>query len=136
MTEKLKAEWPGILQWLVEGCLEWQRGGLQPPQAVRDATAAYLEAEDAIAAWIDDRCERDITAWEQSTDLFASWKSWAERSGERPGTMKRFVQTLESRGYQSERKTHGRGFAGLRLAQTTANLGGTTKYDACDGRLA
>ncbi len=36
-----------------------QREGLKPPQAVLDATAAYLEAEDAIAAWIDERCERD-----------------------------------------------------------------------------
>ena len=28
-------------------------------QVVTDATAAYLEAEDALAAWIDDCCERD-----------------------------------------------------------------------------
>ena len=59
LVEKLKAEWPGILAWLIEGCLEWQAEGLRPPQAVLEATDAYLSAEDAIAAWIDDRCERD-----------------------------------------------------------------------------
>ena len=48
LTEKLKAEWPGILQWMVEGCLEWQRIGLAPPKVVAEATAAYLEAEDAV----------------------------------------------------------------------------------------
>jgi phage/plasmid-associated DNA primase len=39
------------------GCLKWQKIGLSPPQAVIDATAAYLETEDTIATWIDERCE-------------------------------------------------------------------------------
>ncbi len=81
LPEKLRAEWPGILQRLMAGCLEWRREGLRPPRAVLDATNAYLEAEDAIAAWIDDKCERDRKAWEQSTDLFASWSAWAEKAG-------------------------------------------------------
>jgi putative DNA primase/helicase len=44
---KLRAEWPGILAWMIEGCLEWQRVGLAPPKAVTTATAAYLAGEDA-----------------------------------------------------------------------------------------
>ena len=28
LPERLKAEWPGILAWLVEGCLAWYRGRL------------------------------------------------------------------------------------------------------------
>src|ERR1700677_5153855 len=64
LTEKLKAEWPGILAWMIEGALQWQTEGLGTPKAVREATEAYLEAEDAIAAWIDDKCERDLEAWE------------------------------------------------------------------------
>jgi putative DNA primase/helicase len=117
LIDTLKTEWPGILQWLIEGCLEWQRDGLQPPKAVQDATAAYLEAEDGLAAWIDDKCERVPVAWESSTNLFASWTGWAERAGENAGTMKRFVQMLESRGYQPQRKMHGRGFVGIRINQ-------------------
>jgi putative DNA primase/helicase len=50
LAEKLKAEWPGILAWMIEGALVWLASGLQPPQAVLDATEAYLSAEDAIAA--------------------------------------------------------------------------------------
>ena len=57
LTEKLKAEWPGILQWMVAGCLEWQRIGLAPPKVVTEATAAYLEAEDAVLAWTEECCE-------------------------------------------------------------------------------
>jgi putative DNA primase/helicase len=121
LVEKLKAEWSGILAWLIEGCLQWRELGLRPPQAVLDATAAYLEAEDAVAAWIDEKCERSISAWENSTTLYASWKAWAEQAGEHPGTMKRFSQQLEAKGLQPSRKMHGRGFDGIRTKPTEAS---------------
>jgi len=31
LGEKLKAEWPQILQWMIDGCLEWQEHGLSAP---------------------------------------------------------------------------------------------------------
>ena len=56
--------------------------GLQPPKAVVEATAAYLEAEDAVAAWMADEWKRDPKPWEASADLFASWSRWATAAGE------------------------------------------------------
>jgi putative DNA primase/helicase len=63
LADKLKAEWPGILAWMIEGCVEWQAECLRPPAAVVEATDAYLTAEDAMAAWLDEKCERDQNAW-------------------------------------------------------------------------
>jgi putative DNA primase/helicase len=37
-SDKLKDEWPGVLAWMIAGCLEWQRSGLAPPAAVTAAT--------------------------------------------------------------------------------------------------
>jgi putative DNA primase/helicase len=34
LSEKLEAEWPGILQWMIDGCLAWQHTGLQAPVIV------------------------------------------------------------------------------------------------------
>jgi len=34
LNEELKVEAPGILAWAIRGCLEWQRGGLNPPEKV------------------------------------------------------------------------------------------------------
>jgi putative DNA primase/helicase len=120
LDHKLRAEWPGVLAWMIKGCLEWQRIGLAPPRAVTDATAAYLEAQDAIAAWIDDQCERHPSAWERSAVLFASWKIWAERSGEHAGDIKRFRDRLESRGIECKREsgTGQRGYQGLKLLRS------------------
>jgi putative DNA primase/helicase len=99
LPEKLKAEWPGILAWAIQGCLEWQRVGLAPPAVVRDATEAYLEAEDAIAQWLQERCEIGKRLVAGSSDLFATWKRWAEEAGERPGSQTQFSQALEARGF-------------------------------------
>jgi putative DNA primase/helicase len=115
LSEKLKPEWPGILQWMIDGATEWATEGLRPPEAVRQATTAYLEAEDAVAAWIDDRCERDPNAWEAASALFASWNAWATAAGEFVGSSRRFAQALETRDLTPCRKRDARGFAGLRV---------------------
>jgi putative DNA primase/helicase len=116
LKEKLKAEWPGILAWMIEGCLAWQREGLSPPAPVRDATAAYMDAEDSISTWLCECCSRDPNAWKSSTALFASWSVWARHAGEAIGSQKAFVQTLENgRGLKAARKKSGRGFQGASI---------------------
>lgn len=35
LPEKLRAEWPAILRWMLDGCLEFQRKGLAPPASVQ-----------------------------------------------------------------------------------------------------
>lgn len=119
LTEKLRQEWPGILAWMVEGALAWQEVGLAPPEVVTNATKAYLEAEDALTAWLDECCDRvDPSSWETTSSLFASWRAWAEKAAEPPGSMKRFVQNMETRGIVYERRKHGRGFLGIKLELT------------------
>ena len=81
------------------------------------ATAAYLEAEDALSAWMEEECERDANARERTGTLFASWRAWAERSGEHVGDTKRFKDRLEVRGIFAKREpgTRRAGFEGLKL---------------------
>ena len=121
LPEKLKAEWPGILKWAIEGCLAWRKDGLQPPKAVVDATAEYLEAEDALATWLSERCVQDkragTTLLSSASLLFGDWRSWAETAAEEAGSQKRFSQALLTRGFLPERLASGKaGFRGLSLA--------------------
>jgi putative DNA primase/helicase len=118
LPAKLDAELPGILQWMIDSCLAWQKRGLSPPQAVTEATAQYLESEDTVTAWIEECSKRDPNAWEKTTALFGSWTQWATRAGEQIGTQKSFGQRLESKGIDFQRKIHGRGYRGLRLLPT------------------
>jgi putative DNA primase/helicase len=123
LADKLKDEWPGILAWAIDGCIDWLERGLAPPQAVTAATAEYLEGEDSLSAWLQEAGERDPTAFEESTALFGAWKAWATRAGEWVGSQRKFSQRLEDRadviGMRKARdpKTDRNGFYGLRLAR-------------------
>ncbi len=115
LPHKLRAELPGILAWMIEGCLAWQQRGLDPPKIVTDATEAYLIAEDSFTAWLEQAGERDPSVWERSSDLFASWSAYATKAGEFVGSQKRFTQKFESQGFTYASRRDGRGFLGFRL---------------------
>ena len=115
LPEKLKAEWPGILQWMIAGCLAWQRDGLNPPAIVRSATETYLSEEDALAKWIEDCCVTGSQQWCASAELWPSWQRWAAAANEVVGSQKRFGMALENHGYRPERTQAMRGFRGLDL---------------------
>ena len=114
LLDKLEEEWPGILQWALDGLADWHEHGLAPPEAVAKATAAYLEAEDDVAAWIAECCER---AGEDSlARLNASWRQWAERNGLSPRNNKWLSQALEARGCTPRKSMTGLQISGLRVA--------------------
>ncbi|ARK50054.1 phage/plasmid primase, P4 family [Burkholderia pseudomallei] len=117
LQQKLLAERDGILAWAVDGCLEWQqRGGLDRPQQVVDATNEYFEAEDALGRWIDECCVLLASAKSLTSELFSDWKQWAETSGEYVGSQRRFSDLLITRGLDKWRNGMGlRGFQGIGL---------------------
>jgi len=127
LMEKLKGEWPGILAWAIDGCLLWQRNGLIPPPSVRAATDEYLAAEDTVTQWFADCCEASTNAKGLFTsELFNSWKSWAEEAGEFVGSQKRFSQRLEDRKHElgiekvwnlHRDASHGNGFRGMKFRE-------------------
>jgi putative DNA primase/helicase len=115
LVEKLREERHGILGWMIEGCLEWQRDGLNPPAVVLDATAEYLRDQDAIHRWIDGECETGAQFKAGSSELFVAWQRWAINSEEPPGSQKDFVMELKNRGFREYRTNKSRGLCGLRL---------------------
>ena len=120
LGEKLKAEAPAILRWAIDGCLEWQREGLKPPQSVREASESYLEGEDILGQWIGERCELggiDLTAFDT---LFSDWKDWCEANGGPGWGGKTFSKALDERGVQRSRDGNARGFKGIKLRKKTA----------------
>jgi putative DNA primase/helicase len=112
LSEKLKAEWPGILSWMIEGCARWQKIGLAAPKAVTEATEEYLQGEDTLKAWLEE-CTAE-GEWTQVSVLFHCWNEWADALGEYVGSAKRFSQRLEAHGFKPERRKQ-RGFLGLSI---------------------
>jgi putative DNA primase/helicase len=115
LSNKLKAEWPGILAWMVEGCLNWQTDGLRSPPCVLDATERYLEDEDAVGRWLAECCEIKPNLADTSKNLWGGWKAWAEPAGEHMGSQKKFGQKLEDKGFSRDRSGKSRKYIGLRF---------------------
>lgn len=117
LSAKLRDEWPAILAWMIEGCLMWQKEGLNPPAIVVAATEEYFEEEDAIGRWLKERTVEDAQGTVTTQALFNSWREWTNRTGEWTGTMKRLSSALTSRKYErwQDPTTRRLGFRGLRL---------------------
>lgn len=50
---KLRQELPGILNWMVQGCIEWQKRGLEPPQSVLLDTQQYKNESHPLFDFIN-----------------------------------------------------------------------------------
>jgi P4 family phage/plasmid primase-like protien len=118
LPEKLRGELSGILAWAVEGCLEWQREGLQAPEEVRKATGQYRSEMDVIGVFLQDECEIGPNYREPFTTVYKRYEEWCEEGGERAETRRKFNARLKERG-RFEARRSGPGGAnewhGLRL---------------------
>lgn len=112
---------PAILQWLLEGCLEWQRDGLKIPTVVQQATDDYRNSQDSFADFISDCCVSDSNAWASSDALRKAFAEWSNERGN--GWLngdslsdKAFAMKLQRFGCSSRKGTGGvRGWSGIRL---------------------
>jgi phage/plasmid-associated DNA primase len=107
LPEKLRAEMPGVLAWMVEGCLEWQEHGLGEPESVRAATDQYRAEMDTLAAFIEDRCVVREGIVAPATPLYKQYQMWCDDAGEKPETQKMFGMRLRERGFTSDKIKRG-----------------------------
>jgi putative DNA primase/helicase len=98
LGKKLEAELPGILAWMVRGCLEWQQVGLDPPAVVKQAVQDYQRDEDSVGDFIDECC---ITGPEYSVTAAAVYQRfeewWKENVSNKIPKKKRFGQWFGKR---------------------------------------
>jgi len=64
-----------------------------------------------------DKCLRDETGFERSSDLHRSYRSWCEKNGVRPESNALLSRYLVGIGFSKERTMVGRCFRGLRLRE-------------------
>ena len=105
LIEELKGELPAIMQWAIDGCILWQKEGLEKPKKVKELTDSYFEAEDIFADFLREvQEERQIPDNNKvnSSWLFALYTEFLEKNGELPSTNKRMAQQLKKLGYKKE----------------------------------
>ena len=114
LLEKLKAEASGILSWMVRGCLEWQRQGLNPPACVKMATQEYRQAEDLLKHFIDDKCVVGPRETVKASDLYAAYRQWCGEMGHAALNGTNFGTKMKGR-FVSKREKSGMTYSGVGL---------------------
>jgi putative DNA primase/helicase len=130
LEAKLREEMPGILRWLIDGCLDWQKSGLTRPDVVTAATAEYFSEQDGIRQWVEECCDTGKNRKAKSADLFKSWTAHAIAAGERAGTSKRFSQNLVRLGCTKDIIDRARGFKGIELKHVDTSNQWQNRQDA------
>jgi putative DNA primase/helicase len=114
LNTKLRAEAPGVLRYLVAGCLAWQEAGKQtrPAPAMVTAQTDYRESQDTIGAFVRDcmiEGSRDKPA--ARTQVYSSYRAWAMQGNEHVFAARVFYRMLDERGWVCA----GGGFSGWTL---------------------
>lgn len=118
LGEKLKAEYPGILAWAVQGAVEYLRSGLHPPARLIAATDDWFAAEDRLGRMIEDCFVRDPDAKTPTALLYSAYVGWTAQNGEKfTMPQKDFTAAMHKRGFESVQvgQERTRSLKGLRL---------------------
>ncbi|MBN2327484.1 MAG: hypothetical protein JXR73_10050 [Candidatus Omnitrophica bacterium] len=96
LQEKLKNEFPGILNWCLRGYQKYREQGLKEPQFVTDAVKQYRGGNDVFADFIseciDDQPQRRSARDDYVTkaDMFRTYKEWCKENNHKPYSQKTF----------------------------------------------
>lgn len=118
---RLEAEAPGILAWMVRGCLEWQASGLREPAEVRIATELYRGEQDVLARFLDQRCVTGAAYRCRTSDIYEQFRNWHKASGEsgEPMSLTKFGEAAERKGI-TKKKSNGWWYVGVAVRQSDA----------------
>lgn len=105
----------GILQWAIDGCLDWQLNSLNPPARVRITTDEYFESEDKIGSFFDECCESGPGMRVSTSKLYQRYREWCEENGDYAFNRKRFLGMIRNKGYHSRNQAGQMTVSGLKL---------------------
>jgi putative DNA primase/helicase len=109
LPAKLQAEAPGILNWMINGCLLWQEDGLGIPDEIAEANKEYQSEMDTLAAFIQECCVTTSSNLKApATDLYKAYQQWSDSSGEKTLSQTAFGKKLAERGFAKGRNSFGR----------------------------
>lgn len=81
---RLIGEASGILNWMIQGCVDWLNERVVPePEAAKRATASFWSSSSAMGEWIQSCCDvSDPDAREEATPLYQAFRQFCIDRGD------------------------------------------------------
>jgi putative DNA primase/helicase len=135
LPDKLLAEAPGILNWLVTGCLAWQSDGLGTCTAVEQATAAYRLDMDELGDFLASRTIRADDDYAEFGALYRAYLSWAGPAGvDRKLSKRAFGLNIAARGFRKQESNGATKYWGLKLRDESSITAEVERSDSTNER--
>jgi putative DNA primase/helicase len=118
LSSTLETELPGILAWMISGCVDWISGGLKEPSVVLAATQDYRDDEDRLADFFDVHTTTLPGLRVSARDLYQAYLKWAQSLGISPQSATSLGRAVRARGGEACRTNSLRGWIGIGLRVT------------------
>ena len=118
LGSKLELELSGILNWAIAGFADFQqKGGLNPPDAVRLTTNSYRQDSDSVSQFVDACCNKtnDQSKFVMTSVLYQAYAEWCENSAIDPLHKNTFSKGLSRLGFGQKSTKSGNGRSGIQL---------------------
>lgn len=115
LSEALRGELDGILQWALEGLRQWWERGLDTPAIVRQATKQYRDDSDQVGRWVADRCVQVSNIFLSSSAGYKNYETWCKEVGEEAISQNKWSRRMNEKGFQGNPDTSRRGWIGIGL---------------------
>jgi putative DNA primase/helicase len=119
LPEKLKMEAPGVLAWAVQGCLDWQAKGLNPPAVVTEATRAYKAEMDEVGQFLSDCVQCPVKGTVTKAEMFEAYQRWSRDNGSEEISVGGFGSRLKAHGVEERKSGSSRLWKNVKLVQPT-----------------
>ena len=122
LPDKLAKEINGILQWAVDGYVDWNDNGLDTPQVVQDAVQAYRADQDWFTRFIEDvgyQVDPQNPAYSTFTSIINDdYRDWCRDEHEVQLSSKALGQELARRGLTAAKIQQKRAWKGIQKPST------------------
>ena len=111
---ELEEEMGAILHWAIDGCLKWQKEGLELPNAVNKSNEEYQEEMDIITTFLKEYTIEEKGSKVLASKLYKEFDTWATTFNEWKTSSTIFGRELSKR-YKKKRTSRGYWYLGLKL---------------------
>lgn len=99
----------GLLNWCLDGLWSMRETGMEPPEAVKAATASYRRASDKTARFVEEMMEPDPMGEIRTEEAYQQYQMWCARNGQRPEGMPSFKRSMEAHTEIKRKRPNGAG---------------------------
>lgn len=120
---------PTILKWIFDGCLDYLKNGLNPPECVLSATQNYRKMHDRIGNFLEQSCDLGEDKKVLRGILYSAYSNWCCKADNKykPMSSTKFYNEIAMRGYPIKHRNDGTFVFGLDIKNVSPTTDGKIK---------